>query len=80
MDWKNVIFSEGKRLNIDRPDGFNCYFHDRMKDKDIRWSRRFKGGSLMLWGDFSVNSKTDLIVMQITMNTEVYIKILHVQL
>ena len=33
VDWKNVIFSDKKRLNIDVPDGFNCYFYDLRKAK-----------------------------------------------
>ena len=57
MDWKNAIFSDEKRLNLDKFDGFNCYFHDFRKFKDIKLSINFKGGSLMLWEAVSANSK-----------------------
>lgn len=80
VDWENVIFSDEKRFNLDGPDGFNCYWHDLRKAKDIRWSRRFKGGSLMLWGAVSANGKTDLVVVSNNMNTEEYLRILDVQL
>ena len=80
VDWKNVIFSDEKRFNLDGPDGLNSYWHDLRKAKDIRWSRRFKGGSLMMWGAVSANGKTDLVLVPKTMNTEMYLKILDVQL
>ena len=51
-----------------------------MKSKDIRWSKHFKDGYLMLWGAVSANDKTDLVVMPKAMNTEKHLKILNVQL
>ena len=80
MDWRNVIFSNEKHLNLGRQDSFNCYFHDFKKAKGVRWNRRFKrGGSLMKWGVVSANIKTDLVVPN-AINIEAYIKILNVQL
>ena len=74
MDWKNVTFSNEKCLNLDEADDFNSYFHDLRKTKDIRWSRSFKGGSLLLWRAFPANRKTDLVVVASSMITEERIK------
>ena len=71
MNGKNVIFSNDKRFYLDRPCSFKCYQRDLRIAKDIRWSRSFKDGSLMLWGAVSPNGKTDLVVVQDTKNTEV---------
>lgn len=32
--WKNVIFFDGKKFNLYRPDGLISYWHDLRKDKD----------------------------------------------
>ena len=77
-DWKNVTFSEKKHLKLGGPDGFNWYFHDPMKAKDIKWSKNFIGA--IPQGAASANNKTDLVVESDTMNNEVHIKILNVQL
>lgn len=57
VDWKNVMFSDEKCFNLDESDGFNCYWHNIKKVKNIRCSTHFKGGSLMLWRALSRNSK-----------------------
>ena len=80
LNWRNVIFSDEKRFNLDGPDGWNSYWHDLRKEKAVRWSRRFKGGSRMFWGAVSANGKTDLVLVPSNMNTELYLQILEVQL
>ena len=52
---KNIISSDEERFNLERPDCFNCYWHDLRKAIYIWWSRRFKGEYLMLWGSVSKN-------------------------
>lgn len=51
--WKKVIFSDEKKFNLDGPDCVQYYWHDLRKDKEVKMSRNFGGGSLMVWGGFS---------------------------
>ncbi|KAI8120489.1 Transposable element Tc3 transposase [Lucilia cuprina] len=58
--WEKVLFSDEKKFNLDGPDGFQYYWHDLQKDKEVRMSRNFGGGSLMIWGGFSIKGKLPL--------------------
>ena len=72
-----IVFLNENRLNLNGPGSYNCNFYDLRKVKEV--DRCFKGGSLMLWRNVLVSSKTDLVLVPNIMNTEVYIIILHVQ-
>ena len=80
MDWKNVTFSDEKSFNPDGPDGSDYYCYNLRRAKDIRWSRCFKGGFLVLWGAVSWNGEKHLVVVSNAMNTEVHQKILGVHI
>lgn len=59
-EWRNLLFNDEKKFNLDGPDGMQCYWHDLRRVKEIRMSRNFGGGSVMVWGGFSYQGKIPL--------------------
>ena len=51
--WKDVIFTDQKKFNLDGPDGYAYYWHDlrSKKDQKIFSKQKFGGGSVMIWGE-----------------------------
>jgi len=74
--WKNVIFSDEKKFNLDGPDGFQYYWHDLRKEPEKCMSRNFGGGTVMVWAGFCYNGKTSLCFVTSRMNSENYIQLL----
>ena len=71
-EWKNIIFSDEKKFNLDGPDGFSCYWHD-LRDKNAHMSKRnFGGGSVMVWAAFSFRGKSTLCFIPPKMNSSDY--------
>ncbi|CAO4371152.1 unnamed protein product [Caenorhabditis nigoni] len=58
--WKNVVFSDEKKWNLDGPDGNRSYWRDLRKDPQMFSRRNFGGGSLMIWGSFCDGKKLNL--------------------
>ena len=75
-EWKNVIFSDEKKFNLDGPDGFKYYWHDLSKSHDIAMSRNFGGGSVMIWAAFRYSAKTPICWISTKMNSEKYTNLL----
>lgn len=75
-----MVFSDEKKLNLDGPDGFQCYWHDLRKEQQLCTKRNFGGGSLMLWAGFSMNGKTHLCKCNGRMNSEKYLAMLEAEL
>lgn len=75
-EWVNVVFSDEKKFNLDGPDGFAYYWHDLRKEPQYRFSRNFGGGSLMIWGAFSMHGKTPLAKISTRMNSAMYLEVL----
>ncbi|OXA38649.1 Transposable element Tc3 transposase [Folsomia candida] len=59
-EWQKVIFTDEKKLNLDGPDGYSYYWHHLKKEPEIFSKRQAGGGSVMLWGGFGYNGKTEL--------------------
>lgn len=78
--WKEVIFSDEKKWNLDGPDGVHYYWHDLRKEKTVKMSRNFGGGSLMVWGGFSFAGNLPIAWISTRMNSEDYINLLDVSL
>ncbi|XGW04337.1 hypothetical protein V3C99_015474 [Haemonchus contortus] len=79
-DWKQVIFSDEKKFNLDGPDGARCYWRDLGKDP-VQFSRRnFGGGSLMVWGAYCWDSKLELGFVSCRMDSQEYQQVLESKL
>lgn len=80
MDWKaewdEVIFSDEKKFNLDGPDCCAYYWHDLRKSPQVKLSRNFGGGSLMVWAAFSRKGKTPIATISTRMNSESYVELL----
>ena len=62
-EWSRVIFSDEKKFNLDGPDGFRYYWHDLRKEKLVLSKRAQGGGSVMVWGAFSSQFKSELAIV-----------------
>ncbi|RWR98771.1 hypothetical protein B4U79_07339 [Dinothrombium tinctorium] len=74
-EWHQIIFSGEKKFNLDGPDGFSYYWHD-IRDQRELFSRRFGGGSVMVWGAFGATGRCPLAVIRCAVNAETYQDIL----
>lgn len=54
-DWKDVKFTDEKKINPDGPDGFAYRWNDLRKGPDDFSSRQQGGKSLIVWGAFPYN-------------------------
>lgn len=71
-EWKNIIWSDEKKFNLDGPDGFAYYWHDLRKD-DVHFSKRHTGGgSLMIWACFNYYGKSTLAIISGNLNQYEY--------
>ena len=76
-DWKNIIFSDEKKFNLDGPDGFQYYWHDLRTEKKYLSKRKFGGGSLMIWAAFGFKGKSNLIIINGRLNSSGYCQLLN---
>ena len=62
-DWRNVVWSDEKKFNLDGPDGFAYYWHDLRTERRIFSKRQQDGNSIMAWGAFFGSNKCELVVL-----------------
>ena len=60
--WRDVIFSDEKRFNLDGPDGFGHYWHDLRKELQYFSKRQQGGGSVTIWGAIVYNGVSNIAV------------------
>ena len=79
-EWCQMILSDKKKFNMDGPDGFQYYWHDLHTDEQVRISRNFGGGSVMIWAAFCAKSTSNIAWLHTKMNFDTYTQILESEL
>jgi len=79
-EWKRTVFSDEKKFNLDGPDGWSSYWHDLRKEKLIFSKRQQGGGSVMIWLAISRTRTSSLHVIEGTLTSDKYTKILSTHL
>ena len=73
--WNNVLFTDESRFNLEHSDGRRRVWRrpgERYDEQNIVQRDRYSGGSIMVWGGFARNRKTDLITVQGTLTAVKY--------
>lgn len=78
--WKTVLFSDEKKFNLDGPDCVQYYWHDLRHEKEVKMSRNFGGGSVMVWGGFAFAGQLPIAWISTKMNSSNYIDLLDISL
>lgn len=71
-EWRNIIFSDEKKFNLDGPDGFAYYWHDLRTEEKIFSRRQSGGGSVMVWGAIGYLKTMPLSFISTRMNAQQY--------
>lgn len=79
-EWQNVLFSDEKKFNLDGPDGFQNYWHDLRREKSVRMSRNFGGGTVMIWAAFGSRGKSKIAWISTKMKANDYVEVLECEL
>ena len=74
------MFSDEKKFNLDDPDGCQYYWHDIRIAPEIRLSRNFGGGTVIVWGAFSFFGKLPIAWISNKMKSADYVNVLETSL
>ena len=72
FEWRNVIFSDEKKFNLDGPDGIRYYWHHLGDQKHLLSHRQHGGGCVMVWGAFCYTGQVGLAFISSRMNSVGY--------
>jgi len=78
--WRQVVFSDEKKFNLDGPDGLASYWHDLRTEEKIFSTRHQGGDSIMLWGAISYYGRSYLVSVKGNMDSVVYCSVLEDEL
>ncbi|GJQ82144.1 hypothetical protein Trydic_g5986 [Trypoxylus dichotomus] len=75
-DWKKVVFTDEKRVNLDGPDGFQHYWHNLRKEPKVISRRPQDSGGVMVWGVISYSEAVEIIFIEGSLNAQKYTEII----
>lgn len=75
-NWRQVIFSDEKKFNLDGPDGLSSYWRDLRKEPEIFSTRQQGGGSVMIWGAISYHGTMSMVGVEGNMDSKYYCEVL----
>lgn len=75
-EWRQIIFSDEKKFNLDGPDGLAYYYHDIRTVERSHIKRQFGGGGVMVWAAIGWNGRTAIRVIESTMDAIDYQEVL----
>ena len=74
--WRQVVFSDEKKFNLDGPDGLASYCHDVRGEEKVFSTRHQGRATLMLWGAISFYSTSHLVRINGNMESTLYCSVL----
>ncbi len=75
LQWNLVLFSNESRFSLRRANGraiVYCRRRERYADVCVRQVDRFGGGSVMVWGGITSDSRTEQIIVDNNLSTQRY--------
>lgn len=78
-EWKNIIFSDEKKFNLDGPDGYRYYYHDLRKEQRYLSRRHSGGGGVMVWAAISSRGPVDLVTIEGKQTAQKYLELISQQ-